>query len=161
MVNPEDSKVEEESDKEDKQFIDEKTSFSFLFLASAGALLFVTIWAFWDDEFSRRGFKPHQNDYFKAQYARAEDKLIAADKKVAVKKQELKNNLIQIDSKLDASDEYQDLVDQVKKAEITLAEVKEKKKFTGSHLDEAYYYYKKAMHEGDNYDVQIDKVKSL
>ncbi|MDG1843483.1 MAG: c-type cytochrome [Nitrospinaceae bacterium] len=161
MVNPEDSKVEEESDKEDKQFIDEKTSFSFLFFASAGALLFVTVWAFWDDEFSRRGFKPHQNDYFKAQYARAEDKLIAADKKVAVKKQELKNNLIQIDSKLDASDEYQDLVDQVKKAEITLAEVKEKKKFTGSHLDEAYYYYKKAMHEGDNYDVQIDKVKLL
>ncbi|NIQ03527.1 MAG: cytochrome C, partial [Nitrospinaceae bacterium] len=38
---------------------------------------------------------------------------------------------------------------------------KEDKKFAGSRLDEAYYYYKKAMHEGENYDVQLAKVKKI
>ena len=28
-------------------------------------------------------------------------------------------------------------------------------------MDEAYYYYKKAMHEGNNYDVEKEKVASL
>ncbi|MBT3515457.1 MAG: cytochrome C, partial [Nitrospina sp.] len=153
MINPEDSKAKEESDKEEKQFVDEETSFSFLFFATAGALLFVTLWAFWDDEFSRRGFKQYQNTYFKAQYARAEAKWIAADKRVAAKEQEVKDNLNKIESELDASEDYEGLVEQFEEAEIQLGEVKELKKFAGSHLDEAYYYYKKAMHEGENYDV--------
>ena len=66
-----------------------------------------------------------------------------------------------VDRELAGSDDYQILVDQVEEAEIKLAEVKEKKKFAGSHLDEAYYYYKKAMHEGNNYDVEKEKVASL
>ena len=66
MNDPEDIKPEEE-DEEEKPFVDEETSYSFLFFATSGALLFVTLWGFWDDEFSRRGFKQYQNSYFKAQ----------------------------------------------------------------------------------------------
>ena len=39
----------------------EKVSFSFVFFLVAGATLFVTLWSFWDDEYSRRGFKEFQN----------------------------------------------------------------------------------------------------
>ena len=46
------------------------------------------------------------------------------------------------------------LVEEVRLKQIALDETKEQKKFAGSHVDEAYYYYKKAMHEGENYDVQ-------
>ena len=161
MNNPEDSKPEEESENEDKPFVDEETSYSFLFFATSGALLFVTLWSFWDDEYSRRGYKQYQNEYFKSQYARAEDKWKAADKNVASKEQELKNTLAQVDSQLDDSDEYQNLLDEVLEAEIKLAEVKELKKFAGSQLDEAYYFYKKAMHEGENFDVQKAKVQQI
>jgi len=128
LNNPEDSKPEEESENEDKPFIDEETSFSFLFFATSGALLFVTLWSFWDDEYSRRGYKQYQNEYFKTQYARAEDKWKAADENVASKEQELKNTLSQVDSQLDDSDEYQILLDEVLEAEIELAEVVELKK---------------------------------
>ena len=161
MNNPEDSKPEEESENEDKPFVDEETSYSFLFFATSGALLFVTLWSFWDDEYSRRGYKQYQNEYFKSQYARAEDKWKAADKNVASKEQELKNTLAQVDSQLDDSDEYQILLDEVLEAEIKLAEVEELKKFAGSQLDEAYYFYKKAMHEGENFDVQLAKVQQI
>ena len=161
MSTPEDSNPEEESEKVEKQFIDEEVSYSFLFFATCGILLFVTLWAFWDDEFSRRGFKQYQNEYFKSQYSFAEEKWKAADKKIAAKEQELKNSLSQLTSELDASDEYQLLADQVLDAEIALAEVKEEKKFAGSRLDEAYYFYKKAMHEGENFDVLLAKVHEV
>ena len=161
MNNPEDSKPEEESENEDKPFVDEETSYSFLFFATSGALLFVTLWSFWDDEYSRRGYKQYQNEYFKSQYARAEDKWKEADKNIASKEEELENSLRQVDSQLDDSDEYQALLDEVLEAEIKLAEVEELKKFAGSQLDEAYYFYKKAMHEGENFDVQLAKVQRI
>jgi len=161
LSTPEDSNPEEETEKVEKQFIDEEVSYSFLFFATCGILLFVTLWAFWDDEFSRRGFKQYQNEYFKSQYSFAEEKWKAADKKIAAKEQELKNSLSQLTSELDASDEYQLLADQVLDAEIALAEVKEEKKFAGSRLDEAYYFYKKAMHEGENFDVLLAKVHEV
>ncbi|HIB44062.1 MAG TPA: cytochrome C, partial [Nitrospina sp.] len=132
MNNPEDSKPEEESENEDKPFVDEETSYSFLFFATSGALLFVTLWSFWDDEYSRRGYKQYQNEYFKSQYARAEDKWKEADKNIASKEEELGNSLRQVDSQLDDSDEYQVLLDEVLEAEIKLGELKELKKFSGS-----------------------------
>ena len=64
MNDPEDIKPEEDDNEEEKPFVDEETSYSFLFFATSGALLFVTLWGFWDDEFSRRGFKQYQNSYF-------------------------------------------------------------------------------------------------
>ena len=161
MNNPEDSKPEEESENEDKPFVDEETSYSFLFFATSGALLFVTLWSFWDDEYGRRGYKQYQTDYFKAQYSRAEDNWKEIDKNIASKEKELKNSLSQVDSQLDDLDEYQLLLDEVLEAEIKLAEVEEEKKFAGSKLDEAYYYYKKAMHEGENFDVQKAKVHEI
>ena len=155
---PEDSKPEDKSENEDKPFVDEETSFSFLFFATSGALLFVTLWSFWDDEYSRRGYKTYQNEYFKTQYARAEDNWKEVNQNIAIKEEELKNSLSQVESQLGDSDEYQLLLDEVLEADIELAEVVEQKKFAGSKLDEAYYYYKKAMHEGENYDVQKAKV---
>jgi len=134
LNNPEDSKPEEESENEDKPFVDEETSYSFLFFATSGALLFVTLWSFWDDEYSRRGYKQYQNEYFKSQYARAEDNWKAVDKNIASKEQELKNTLAQVDRQLDDSDEYQILLDEVLEAEIKLGEVKELKNSLEANL---------------------------
>ncbi|MCH8157501.1 MAG: c-type cytochrome, partial [Nitrospinae bacterium] len=162
MTNPEESKPEEEDVKdEDGPFVDEEVSYSFLFFVMSGALLFVTLWSFWDDEFTRRGFKQHQEEYFKTEYARAEETWNQVNDKISAKEKELLNSLSQVDSQLDQSDKYQRLLDEVLEAEIHLGEVLEKKKFSRSHLDEAYYFYKKAMHEGENFDVQKAKVQEL
>ena len=162
MTDPEETKPEEENPKdEDKPFVDEETSYSFLFFVVSGALLFVTLWSFWDDEFTRRGYKKHQGEYFKTQYARAENDWRAIDKKIAAKEKELQNSLDQVENSLDDSDNYQNLLDEVREAGIRLGEVEEEKKFAASHLDEAYYYYKKAMHEGENFDVQKAKVQRI
>ncbi len=139
----------------------EKVSFSFVFFLVSGASLLVTLWAFWDDEYSRRGFKAHQEEFFKVQYARAAEDWKKIDTDIASKVQEVNQNLDQEEGRLEESKEYQDLVGKLRLAEVALGEIKEERKFTGSRLDEAYYYYKKAMHEGQNYDVQIAKFESL
>ncbi len=132
-----------------------------MFFLVSGATLLVTLWAFWDDEYARRGYKKYQEEYFKVQYARSEAKWKEINEEIASKEQEIKNALDQEQGRLEDSKEYQDLVEKVRLAQVAYDEVKEEKKFTGSRLDEAYYYYKKAMHEGQNFDVQIAKVKQL
>jgi mono/diheme cytochrome c family protein len=139
----------------------EKVSFSFVFFLVSGAALLVTLWAFWDDEFSRRGFKEYQEEFFKVQYARAETKWININNDISSKESQIKVSLNQEQGKFEETPEYQQLLDQLGKAEVALAEIKEEKKFTGSRLDEAYYYYKKALHEGENYDVQLATYKQL
>ena len=49
----EEEKAEEENKPDFKEGeFDEHTSYSFLFFLIAGATLFVTLWAFWDDEYA-------------------------------------------------------------------------------------------------------------
>ena len=115
----------------------EKVSFSFVFFMVSGAMLLVTLWAFWDDEYSRRGFKAHQEEYFKAQYARAEEEWKKIDNEISSTEQQIKESLNQEQGKLEESGEYQALVDKLLVAEVALGEIEENKKFTGSRLDEA------------------------
>jgi mono/diheme cytochrome c family protein len=133
---------------------DEHTSYSFLFFLIAGVTLFVTLWAFWDDEYARRGFKTYQEQFFKEQFAIAEGEWKAINTEIAGTEKQLSVNLSKKIDELSGDDSYLALVEEVRLKQISLDEAKEKKKFAGSHVDEAYYYYKKAMHEGENYDVQ-------
>jgi len=154
--------AEEENKPEFKEGeFDEHTSYSFLFFLIAGTTLLVTLWAFWDDEFSRRGYKTYQEAYFKEQHAVAETewKKINAEIKGTVK--QINENLDRKVNELSGNENYVALVEEVRLKSIAVEDQKELKKFAGSHVDEAYYYYKKAMHEGDNYDVQIATLHSF
>ncbi|MFQ5450136.1 MAG: c-type cytochrome [Nitrospinaceae bacterium] len=153
--------MENQENKDNEYVPVEKVSFSFLFFLISGAALLVTVWAFWDDEFSRRGFKEYQEEFFKTEYARAEEKWKKANQEISDKEKEIKESLSREEGRLEKSKEYQNLVARVNAAQIALDDVKEEKKFAGSRLDEAYYYYKKAMHLGENYDVQLAKVNSI
>ena len=147
--------TEEEKKSEFKEGeFDEHTSYSFLFFLISGATLLVTLWAFWDDEYARRGFKTYQNQYFKEQFNVAETEWKANNSQIKDKVKQINDSLGNKINELSKNDSYLALVEEVRLKQISLDESKEKKKFAGSHVDEAYYYYKKAMHEGENYDVQ-------
>ncbi len=153
----EESKENQDPSHKEGEF-DEHTSYSFLFFLMSGALLFVTLWAFWDDEYARRGYKGIQEIYFKEQFARTQAEFKAISEKIRDKEAELQAAIAVEEDKLDDDDEYQALADAAWEAQNHFEEVTEEQKFSKSHLDEYYYYYKKAMHEGKNYDVQLAKV---
>jgi mono/diheme cytochrome c family protein len=151
----EEEKSEEESKPDFKEGeFDEHTSYSFLFFLIAGATLLITLWAFWDDEYSRRGYKVYQETFFKEQYAVAETEWKKINKDIVGAENQINESLAKADNELSANDIYLALVEEVRLKQIALDEQKELKKFAGSHVDEAYYYYKKALHEGENFDVQ-------
>jgi mono/diheme cytochrome c family protein len=147
----------EEPNRKEGEF-DETTSYSFLYFLVAGATLFVTLWAFWDDEYTRRGYKEFQDVYFKEQYARTKTEYQAVTEKIKAKEQETLSAIASEEEKLAANDEYEELADAAWEAEISLNDATEEQKFAKSRLDEYYYYYKKAMHEGKNFEVQLAKV---
>ena len=158
----EEEKTEEETQPDFKEGeFDEHTSYSFLFFLIAGATLFVTFWAFWDDEFSRRGYKAFQETFFKEQYAVAETEWKKNNTEIASAEETISKSLAEKESELGSNDSYLALVEEVRLKQISLDEKKELKKFAGSRVDEAYYYYKKAMHEGENYDVQKATLHSM
>ncbi len=158
----EEEKTEEETQPDFKEGeFDEHTSYSFLFFLIAGATLFVTLWAFWDDEYARRGYKSYQEAFFKEQYAVAETEWKNINTEIASTEKQIAENINQKTDELEADDNYINLVEEVRLKQIALDEEKEKKKFAGSRVDEAYYYYKKAMHEGENYDVEKATLHSL
>ncbi len=126
---------------------DEHTSFSFFYFLMSGALLFVTLWAFWDDEYGRRGYKEFQDVYFKDQYVRAENEYKEVTQKIQAKEQEILAAIASEEQKMEASDEYGELAEIAWEAQNRLDEVTGDQKFARSRLDEYYYYYKKAMHE--------------
>jgi mono/diheme cytochrome c family protein len=147
--------AEEEKKPEFKEGeFDEHTSYSFLFFLISGVTLLVTLWAFWDDEYARRGFKAYQNQFFKEQFNVAEIKWKENNSQIKDKVKQINDSLGNTVDELSKNDNYLALVEEVRLKQISLDESKEKKKFAGSHVDEAYYYYKKAMHEGENYDVE-------
>ena len=137
---------------------DETTSYSFLYFLVAGATLFVTLWAFWDDEYTRRGYKEFQDVFYKEQFARAEAEYKTVNENIQTKEQEINAAIASEEAKMSDSDEYGELAESSWEAQNRLDEVTEEQKFAKSRLDEYYYYYKKAMHEGKNFEVQLAKV---
>ena len=135
----------------------EEVSYSFLFFLMSGALLAVTLWSFWDDEYARRGYKHYQEQFFKEEHAKAKEEWKKVSEEIEEKESEIRKNLEKESDKLDDSYDFSQLTDEVLEAKIHLDEAVEQKKFAGSRLDEAYYYYKKAQHEGENFAVQKAK----
>ncbi|GEM_PF-428937 len=132
----------------------EEVSYSFLFFLMSGALLVVTLWSFWDDEYARRGYKQYQEQYYKEEFAKAKEEWKSVNDEIITKELEIRESLEKEGEKLDGSSEFRQLADETLEAKIHLDETVEQKKFAGSRLDEAYYYFKKAQHEGENFAVQ-------
>ena len=139
----------------------EKVSFSFVFFLVSGASLLVTLWALWDDEYARRGYKVYQEEYFKEQFAISEASWKNVNADIEATEKQIKESLAQKENELDNSDAYEALVEEVRLKQVDVDDQKELKKFAGSMVDEAYYWYKKAMHEGANFDVQLATLHSM
>ena len=126
----------------------------------SGLTLFVTLWAFWDDEYTRRGYKVYQDQFFKEQYAVAEANWKKINTEIEETENQIRQSLAQSEGQLDALDSYEELVEEVRLKQVTVDEQEELKKFAGSNVDEAYYWYKKALHAGENFDVELASLHS-
>ena len=145
---------------------EEKKSYGTVFLVGTGLLVAVTLWSFWDDNFTRRPWKAFQTAFYRLDYQKAkaaydeESKKLAADpayqdlaKKLAAVEQSLKNGEL---AKKKAALETEE-----KKAEIEFGNLDQKAKFIKSELEEAWYEHDHAVQEGRNTKPYDDHIREL
>ncbi|HTM08494.1 MAG TPA: c-type cytochrome, partial [Verrucomicrobiae bacterium] len=145
---------------------EEKKSYGTVFLLGSALLVVVTLWSFWDDNFTRRPWKEFQTAFYRLDYQKAkaafdeENKKLSADpnyqeltKKLAAVQQSLKNGELAKKKAVLESEE--------KKAEIEFGNQDQKAKFIKSELEEAWYEHDHAVQEGRNTKPYDDRIREL
>src|SRR5262249_10896941 len=131
--------------------IDEQISYNWLFFLLAGAFGAVTMWAVYDEAYTRREWKSYQEEFFKIKRKLASDALTDVEKKLKAnpKHKEL------ADEKTANEQRRKQRASQIAAAENEAEEAKFKFNdaqqaftFTKSILDESYYFYTLAKHDG-------------
>ena len=140
----------------------EENNFSFLFFILGSLCLLIALWAWQDELFARRPWKAYQTEYYQAAYEKAEKEFIEVSNKIAVRKEELIRETNKTSLELDKNNDYKGLQKKFTKINYKLGDVQQEVKFAKSRLDEAYYFYKHALHEGEEWEPKkalVDKVQ--
>ncbi len=131
----------------------ERTSLRFWFFFSSMVLLGATAWAIWDEAKVRRPWKEYQREFNRLEYERvlgeyekAREQFQSPEIQQTLRR--LQEALIQAEGRLQGP-EYQKAQRDLEVLKKQLADVSQRWQFTKSELEEAYYWYEKALAEGD------------
>src|SRR5262249_1495551 len=131
--------------------IDEQISYNWLFFLLAGAFGAVTLWAVYDEAYTRREWKSYQEEFFKIERKLASDAFIDVDKKMKANPEFQKLNAekaaIEQRRKQRASEISKAQGDE-EEAKFKFNDAQQRFTFTKSILDEQYYFYTLAKHDG-------------
>lgn len=139
----------------------EKTTYSFVFFVIGSLCLLTSLWAWQDELFGRRPWKAYQTEYYKVAYEKAEKELIEFNNKTGPRKKELIKEIKKLSLELEKNNDYKGLQKKLTKISYKLGDVQQKVKFNKSRLDEAYYFYKHALHEGEEWEPKKTTVDNI
>ncbi|HWP58052.1 MAG TPA: c-type cytochrome [Candidatus Acidoferrales bacterium] len=145
---------------------EEKKSYGAVFLLATSLLVFVALWAVWDDNFTRRSWKRYQAEFNRLDYAKAKAAYDAEDKKLQADPtyRELTKKLAAERARLERGDLARRLAELRKKeaeADIRFAEVDQEIKFIKSELEEAWYEHDHAVQTGANVKPHLARIREL
>jgi mono/diheme cytochrome c family protein len=146
---------------------EEKKSYGSVFLIGIALLVALSLWAFWDDNITRRPWKGVQARFYSLDYSKAraaydeENKKLQADaayqelsKKLAASQESLKKG--ELSRKLSALDR------QEVEATVRFKEIDQEVKFIKSELEEAWYEFDHAVQQkrdASPYQARIDALE--
>ncbi len=145
---------------------EEKKSYGSVFVIGIALLVALTVWAFWDDNFTRRPWKGVQATFYRLDYNKAkaaydeEDKKLQADANY----QELAKKLAAFRSSLssgDLSKKLKALESEESRATVKYQEIDQKVKDVKSELEEAWYEHDHAVQQKRNPKPYLDEIAAL
>jgi len=145
---------------------EEKKSYSSVFVIGAALLVALSLWAYWDDNFTRRPWKGVQASFYRLDYNKAkaaydeEDKKLQADANY----QELSKKLAAFRSSLDSGDlgkKLKALESEEARATVKFQEIDQKVKDVKSELEEAWYEHDHAVQQKRNPKPYLDEIAEL
>ena len=145
---------------------EEKKSYGTVFLLGAALLVVVTLWSFWDDNFSRRPWKAVQTAFYRLDYNKAKTAYAEENKKLQSDSnyQELSKKLAAVEQSLKSGDlakKKKALEDEEKKAVVEFGNFDQKAKFIKSELEEAWYEHDHAVQQGRPLKPYLEKIAEL
>jgi mono/diheme cytochrome c family protein len=145
---------------------EEKKSYGSVFLVGVILLVFVGLWAVYDDNFTRRPWKKYQADFYRLDYQKAEETYREEDRKLHADDsyQKLLKTLEAEQASLsggELADKYSELRRQKIEAEVRFTELDQKVKFIKSNLEAASYEYDHAVQTDGNVRLYEKKIEEL
>ena len=131
---------------------EEKKSYASVFVVGVAMLVVLSVWAFWDDNITRRPWKAVQAKFYRLDYDRAqaayndENKKLQADANY----QELSKKLAATKASIasgDLSKKLASLAAQENNATVRFQEIDQEVKFIKSELEEAWYEHDHAVQQ--------------
>jgi mono/diheme cytochrome c family protein len=145
---------------------EEKKSYGSVFLIGSALLVVLTVWAFWDDNITRRPWKGIQARFYRLDYTKAkaaydeENKKLQADPNY----QELYKKLAAAQASLDngnLGDKLESLEEQENRANVRFKEIDQEVKFIKSELEEAWYEHDHAVQQNRNPKPYLQHIQEL
>ncbi|MBI2360757.1 MAG: c-type cytochrome, partial [Deltaproteobacteria bacterium] len=145
---------------------EEKKSYGSVFLLGSALLVVLTLWALWDDNFTRRPWKKFQAEFYRLDYRKAteayaeENKKLQADpnyqevvKKIAAERDSQRSG--------QSAKKLQSLEREEIKAAVRFSELDQEGKFIKSELEEAWYEYDHAVQQGRSTKPYEERIQQL
>jgi cytochrome c1 len=145
---------------------EEKKSYGSVFLLASALLVVVTLWSFWDDNFTRRPWKNFQANFYRLDYRKAKAAYAEEDKKIKADPayQELAKKLKAEQNSLERGElagKLKTLESEGKKADVRFGELDQQVKFIKSELEEAWYEHDHALQQGRPVKPYEEKIREL
>jgi hypothetical protein len=134
---------------------EEKKSYGSVFVIGAGLLVMLTLWAFWDDNISRRPWKGIQSRFYRLDYNKAKTAYDEEDKKLQAdeKHKELSKKLAAFQSSLkdgELGKKLKALESEEARVTVKFQEADQRVKDVKSELEEAWYEHDHAVQQKRN-----------
>src|SRR5262245_47119458 len=145
---------------------EEKKSYGSVFVLGAGLLVALSLWAYLDDNITRRPWKGVQSRFYRLDYDRAQTSYYEEDKKLEAdeKYRELKKKLADFHASLHSGElgkKLKSLESEEKRATVKFQEIDQKVKDVKSELEEAWYEHDHAVQQKRNPQPYLDTIAEL
>jgi mono/diheme cytochrome c family protein/predicted nucleic acid-binding Zn-ribbon protein len=145
---------------------EERKSYGSVFVIGAGLLVAFSLWAYWDDNITRRPWKGVQTSFYRLDYNKAKAAYDEEDKKLQddAKYQELAKKLAAYRSRLNGGDlakKLSALESEERRATIKFQEIDQKVKNVKSELEEAWYEHDHAVQQKRDPKPYLDEIAEL
>ncbi len=145
---------------------EEKKSYGSIFLIGSALLVVLSLWAFWDDNITRRPWKGIQYNFFRLDYEKAkaayeeEQKKLDADASY----QDLAKKLAEAQASLESGElgeKLAALTSQEVEANVRFKEIDQEIKFIKSELEETWYEHDHAIQQKRNPQPYMERIQAL
>jgi mono/diheme cytochrome c family protein len=145
---------------------EEKKSYGSVFLIGIALLLALSIWAFWDDNITRRPWKSFQSQFHRLDYNKAKAAYEEENKKLQEDPtyQELSKKLAAFEASVnegELAERLAALERQEAQAQIRFSEIDQEVKFIKSELEEAWYEHDHAIQQNRDPKPYLEHIREL